>query len=254
MTFFFIGPFISAIDIPWYLLEMKRQKAEASLETGYMIQIELNELFDNFTIDYSLIYTKVNIVWHISLFVTPIFPLAPTGVFFYAVVTYWISKHRFLRRSNQPFKAGSSIFFYCFNNIKNGIHTLLFGYVIFNVLIFTNRREWDEIKDYDLQGNELMYTVIGGFWVLFILFDFLYVRYLFCLPCRNNNKNSRNINYQGQPSYKEAKLSDNFAMFNPMPTPSPIENSQTEADKANGNNKQKYQENNNNAHVEHYQA
>ena len=51
MTFFFIGPFLSAIDMPWYLLEMKRQKAEQNLENGYMIQIELNELYNNYTIE-----------------------------------------------------------------------------------------------------------------------------------------------------------------------------------------------------------
>lgn len=90
MTFFFIGPFTAAVDMPWYLLEMKRQKAEQNLESGYMVQEELNELYDNYTIDYSLIYTKVNLVWHISLFVTPIFPMAPLGVVFFAVVTYWI--------------------------------------------------------------------------------------------------------------------------------------------------------------------
>ena len=132
LSLYFVGPLLEAIDIPHLIILAKRWMATRNIEKGLITQHELNQLYEGKIISFSLIYTRINIVWQMSMFLTPIYPLAPIMFLLYLVLMYWITKYNLLRRCKQPFKAGPAIFFYCFNNIKNGIHS----FFVRNIIIF----------------------------------------------------------------------------------------------------------------------
>ena len=123
VSFYFLTPFLEALDIPYLKILFTRWMAQRSICSNNITQKEINTAFEGKEIEFADVYTRFNIVWQLTMFIMPIYPLAPLGFLFYILSMYWITKYIFLRRCKQPAHAGSAIFFYCFNNIKNGIHS-----------------------------------------------------------------------------------------------------------------------------------